>query len=196
MAKEYKRLDEVTNEPVLDHEYDGIEELDNPLPGWWLATFYGAIVFAAFYIVWHNVYGDSQLHWAKYMKQRQAVEAKATAREAASEAALDPEALAKELSNADLASAGKAIYDGKCSACHALDGGGLVGPNLTDNAWINGDGSAVPVYKVIRDGINAKGMPPWGPILSEDELKQVSAYVLALKGTTPASPKEPQGEQY
>lgn len=196
MSKEYRRLDEITNEPVLDHDYDGIEELDNPLPGWWLATFYGAIVFAAGYFIWHNIYGDGHLHWASYMKQRQAIEAKTIARDAAAEAALNPQALTTELASADLASQGKGIFESKCATCHLPDGGGLVGPNLTDNYWINGDGTAVPVYKVIRDGINAKGMPPWGAILAENELKQVSAYVLSLKGTTPASPKEPQGEQY
>lgn len=193
---EYRRMDAFTNEPVLDHEYDGIEELDNPLPGWWLATFYGAILFAAVYFTWQNIYAGGHVHWNKYMQQRQAIETKAAERAAAEAAALDPKALTKELQDPANASKGQAIFAAKCSVCHAPDGGGLVGPNLTDDYWINGDGTPVAVYKVARDGVNAKGMPSWGPILSKDELKEVVSYVLTLRGTSPANPKEPQGEKH
>ena len=192
----YRRMDEILGEPVLDHEYDGIEELDNPLPGWWLATFYGAIIFSVFYFTYHNIVNDSHVAESRYKTQIAAIEAKQAEIKAEQEANLDEGALNKELMQASLAGPGKAIFEGKCASCHAADGGGLVGPNLTDAHWINGDGSPVTIFKVIRDGVNANGMPPWGGILNESEMKQVSAYVVSLKGSTPANPKAPQGEKF
>jgi len=190
-----RRMDEILNEPVLDHEYDGIEELDNPLPGWWLATFYGCIVFAAVYFLWHNVLGDSRLAEHEYKRQWASIEAQQAAELAEQKSNLNPETLAVEVSQPEAVSAGAGIYASRCSACHGQLGEGGIGPNLADAYWIHGDGSVVPVYEVIRDGINANGMPPWGGLLSEAELKQVTGYVLSLQGTEPANAKAPQGEK-
>ncbi|MBF2055016.1 MAG: c-type cytochrome [Candidatus Sericytochromatia bacterium] len=188
-----RRMDEILNEPVLDHEYDGIEELDNPLPGWWLMTFYGAIAFAVVYFTVHSIIGDNRLAERDYQQQWAAIEAQQAEQLAAQKAGLDPEALAAEV--VSMAAAGKPIYDSRCAACHGGAGEGLIGPNLTDDSWIHGDGTAVPVYEVIRDGVNANGMPPWGALLSEDELKQVTGYVLSLQGSNPPNAKAPQGNK-
>lgn len=190
-----RRMDEILNEPVLDHDYDGIEELDNPLPGWWLMTFYLAIVFSAGYFFWHSVIGDNRLAEREYRQQWAAVEARQAEELAAQKASLDPEALTAEVVQPAVIQAGKPIYDLRCSACHGMQGEGLIGPNLADEYWLHGDGSPVPVYEVIRDGVNANGMPPWGPLLSEDELKQVTGYVISLQGTNPPNAKAPQGSQ-
>lgn len=194
-SKHIRRLDEFTNEPVLDHEYDGIEELDNPLPGWWLATFYITIVFAAGYFTWHNIVGGANLHEKAYRAERAQIEAKIAEREKAQQAAIDPVAFAKEHSDPGLVAPGGKVFEGKCSSCHGPQGGGLIGPNLTDNFWIHGDGSALEVHKVVAKGVNDKGMPPWEALLSKEELKQVVAYVLSLKGSKPANPKAPQGQE-
>lgn len=192
---EYRRYDEALGEPVLDHEYDGIEELDNPLPRWWLWTFYGAIVYSALYFAWHNILNDGHLAESRYQAQVAAIEATQQKLRAEAEASLDEVALSADLRDDKIAVLGKPIFEAKCASCHGAEGGGLVGPNLTDAYWIHGRGEPIGIYKVIRDGVNAKGMPPWGGLLDEKELMQVSAYVVALKGSSPAQAKAPQGEK-
>lgn len=191
-----RRLDEMTQEPVLDHEYDGIEELDNPLPGWWLATFYLTIVFAAGYFSWHNILSGGHVHEESYQQEWQALQARYDAEAKAKEKALDPVAFAKELANPALVAPGKGVFDGKCAACHGAQAEGLIGPNLTDEYWLHGNGSALETYKVVDQGVNEKGMPAWGPVLQKDELKQVVAYVISLKGSKPANAKAPQGSKF
>ena len=90
--------------------------------------------------------------------------------------------------------AGKLVFDAKCAVCHAPDGGGLIGPNMTDNYWLHGKGTLNDMYNVIVDGVPEKGMIAWGPLLTEDEIRAVTVYLKTLQGTTPASPKAPQGE--
>jgi cytochrome c oxidase cbb3-type subunit 3 len=97
----------------------------------------------------------------------------------------DPEALKQ----------GKESFSTKCAACHAADGGGLVGPNLTDHFWINGKGELNDIYKVVRNGVLDKGMPAWGALMSDSELNSVVAYVKTLEGTKPITAKSPQGEE-
>lgn len=191
--KHIRRLDEITNEPVLDHEYDGIEELDNPLPGWWLGTFYITIVFAAGYFTWHNIIGGANLHEQAYRAERAVVEAKLAAVQKASEAGLDPVAFAKEVSDTALVAPGGKLFGSKCVSCHGNQAEGLIGPNLTDKHWINGDGSALAIFKVVDKGVTEKGMPPWGAMLNPQELRQVVAYVISRQGSNPPNAKAPQG---
>jgi cytochrome c oxidase cbb3-type subunit I/II len=91
--------------------------------------------------------------------------------------------------------AGAKLYQAKCATCHLADGGGQVGPNLTDNFWINGDGKMPALMKVIQDGVPDKGMPVWGDTLEADEILSLSAFVRSLHGTTPGNPKAPQGAE-
>lgn len=172
---------------LLNHNYDGIEELDNPLPNWWLIIFYGTIIFSVFYYGYYEMFGGPS-----HRKQLDA--------DLAEIHALAPAPVAMVFSDDDsknpqLVANGKVVFDGKCAACHRADGGGLVGPNLTDKAWIHGDGHAEAIAKVVAEGVADKGMPPWAALLSNDEMKGVVAFVVSLKGTQPPNPKEPQGTE-
>lgn len=174
---------------LLDHEYDGIREYDNPLPRWWLYLFYGCIVFAVVYVPYYH-FGPGPLPHDEY-----AAEMEEAARNAPAVAALDPEALKALVEDPQRVAAGKDLYNRNCVACHGPDGGGLVGPNLTDNHWIHGDGSMVGLVKVISDGVPEKGMIAWKAAMKQGEIESVAAFVATLQGTTPANPKAPEGRQ-
>lgn len=177
---------------LLDHNYDGIEELDNPLPKWWQIIFYGTIIFSVFYVGYYE-YGSGPSSQQELETDLAAVRALAPP---APQGADDIVAKIDGLKgDATAMVAGKAVYDGKCLACHGDKGQGLVGPNLTDKFWIHGDGKAAAVAKVVTEGVADKGMPPWGPVLTPDELAQVSAYVISMRGTNAPGGKEPQGAE-
>jgi cytochrome c oxidase cbb3-type subunit III len=172
------------------HEYDGIKELDNPLPKWWLFTFYIMVVFSAFYIPYYHFlggqnpideYGSDLAKLEEIRKSEPPLEG-------------DTEKLAMALTDMQVKEKGKAVFVGKCAACHGIEGQGVIGPNLADNYWLHGDGTAKMIAKTVSEGVPAKGMPPWGPVLSPDELTQVTVFVASLKGTNPLNPKAPQGE--
>lgn len=190
-----RRMDEILNEPVLDHEYDGIEELDNPLPGWWLATFYITIVFSAFYFYYHNISGGGVVAKKGYDAEMVAYQTAKQEKIAAQSANLSPEQIAKDMQDPGKIAEGAKVYTANCAACHAADGGGDIGPNLVDNHWLNGDGSPMAIREVIDKGVTTKGMPAWGPVIGPEQLTQVSAYVVSLKGSKPAKPKAPQGNE-
>jgi len=180
---------------ILDHEYDGIREYDNPLPRWWLNVFYVTILFAVVYVL--NIVpgvGTGQGRIANYeaemaraKEQRDAEAASAGPVTAQSLAALahDPAAMAK---------AG-ARFKSTCAPCHRDDGGGNIGPNLTDDFWLHG-GDPLQIVQTVTNGVAAKGMPAWGPVLKPDELAAVVAYVTTLRGTNPANPKAAQGDRF
>jgi len=189
------RLDPITNEPILDHNYDGIEELDNPLPGWWLGTFYIAIVFAGVYFFYYNIIGDGNPIQHEYdaavakLNVRLAEEAKTQ------KSKFTDDYLVKYVKDSAALANGQAVFSTKCASCHGPDGGGLIGPNLTDVYWINGSGKPASVLTIIKDGVMSKGMPAWGSLLSEDELVHLSAYVYSIQGSSPTKPKAPQGNK-
>jgi cytochrome c oxidase cbb3-type subunit 3 len=177
---------------VLDHDYDGIKELDNNLPTWWKWGFYLTILVAFVYMwYYHSGAGPTQL-------EEYAAEVKAG--EEAKEAYL-----AKSAGNVDentvkmgddvSISSGKALYASNCAACHAPDGGGLVGPNLTDSYWLHG-GSISDVFKSIKYGWADKGMKSWKDDFSPKQIADLSTFIKSLNGTTPAAPKDKQGELY
>ncbi|MGE3974839.1 MAG: cbb3-type cytochrome c oxidase N-terminal domain-containing protein [Bdellovibrionales bacterium] len=173
-----------------DHSYDGIQELDNPLPRWWLWTFYITVVFSAFYIPYYHFLGG-QNPIDEYQSDIAKLEAEK--KSAPSEENGDQKIIAA-LGDAQVKAKGAFVFDSKCAVCHGKEGQGIIGPNLTDNYWINGDGSPTTVAKVINEGVPAKGMPPWASVLQPEELVQVAVFVVSLKGSTPANPKAPQGE--
>lgn len=175
---------------LTDHEYDGIKEYDNPLPRWWLLTFYMTIVFAVIYYGYFEMGSGNSI-----AKEYEIAKAELDKAAPAAAPAMDANALAEKTKNPAVIAAGKEVFAAKCAACHAPDGGGLVGPNLTDNYWIHGDGSATAVSKVIREGVPEKGMLAWQTLLKEDELVAVTAFVVSLKGSKPANPKAPQGNE-
>ncbi len=183
---------EQEEEIVLDHNYDGIKELDNSLPPWWVYMFYATIVFAVVYLVrFHVLGGDSQ-----EMEYQQAV---AEARieinkyKASSPDVFDVANLTLLTDPSDL-KRGKAIFNLNCASCHLADGGGQIGPNLTDEYWILGGGIKNVYNTVAKGGRDGKGMIAWNKTLKAEDIAKVSSYVLSLQGTTPAKAKAPQGE--
>ena len=177
---------------LLQHDYDGIQEFDNPLPRWWVYLFYATIVFAIAY--WLNVggIGTGSGRIAAYDAEMKAF---AAAHPPEAGAALPTaESLAALASDTAALARGKAVYAANCAACHGPAGGGLIGPNLTDEYWLHG-GTLPEVRKTVAEGVLAKGMPPWGKTLKPDQVSAVAAYVVSLQGTKPASPKAPEGRK-
>ena len=179
-------------EIILDHNYDGIKELDNNLPPWWIYGFYASIVFAAVYLLRYHVFsGPSQIDEleTELADARIAIETyKKTAKNL-----VDINTVTQLTEAADL-SAGKTIFETNCVACHMADGGGGIGPNLTDPNWILG-GDIKSVFKTVSEGgRSGKGMIAWKQQLKPLEMAQVSSYVLTFEGTTPANPKAPEGD--
>lgn len=183
---------EEEGEIILDHNYDGIQELDNSLPPWWLYGFYASIVFAAIYLVRFHMMGapsQSEEYDIEMTQARIAIEEyKKTAKDL-----IDVNTV-ELLTDAGDLSKGKTIFETSCVACHMADGGGGIGPNLTDEYWILG-GGIKNVFNTISEGGRAgKGMIAWKASLKPSEMAQVASYVLSLQGTTPANPKEAEGE--
>jgi cbb3-type cytochrome c oxidase subunit II len=175
---------------LLDHQYDDIREYDNPLPRWWLATFYVTIAYSALYLL--NVPGIG------IGKGRIAAYEESVARASALAQAQDPlrdvtaeRILAARHDSATLA-LGKATFATTCASCHGPDGGGIIGPNLTDEFYLHG-GQPLELLRTVSEGVLAKGMPPWGKTLKPTQLLAVVAYVTTLRGTTPARPKAAEG---
>ena len=179
-------------EIILDHNYDGIKELDNNLPPWWIYGFYASIVFAAVYLLRYHVFsGPTQIDEleTELADARIAIETyKKTTKNL-----VDINTVTQLTEAADL-SAGKTIFETNCVACHMADGGGGIGPNLTDPNWILG-GDIKSVFKTVSEGgRSGKGMIAWKQQLKPLEMAQVSSYVLTFEGTTPANPKAPEGD--
>jgi len=195
MAKLTKtRSMEEEKEIIIDHNYDGIQELDNVLPPWWVYLFYGCIVFAVVYLVRFHIVGDYnqvEEYERKMEEARLAVaEYKKTAKD------LVDASTVEFLSEASDLAAGKVVFTNNCVICHMADGGGGIGPNLTDDHWILG-GDIKDVFNTISEGgRDGKGMVPWKQSLKPVEIAQVASYIMTLVGTEPANPKAPEGDLY
>ncbi len=197
LKKTYKKLlgskpIEEEAEIILDHNYDGIKELDNNLPPWWLYSFYISIFFAVIYMFKYHVFnGENQYDElaVEYVEADKAYqEYLKTAKDL-----VDYKTVTVLTDPGDI-SAGKSIFAEKCVACHKADGGGGIGPNLTDEHWILGGGIS-NVFKTISEGgRSGKGMEAWKKELKPSQIAQVASYVLNFQGTTPAEPKAPEGE--
>lgn len=179
-------------EIVLDHNYDGIRELDNVLPPWWVYLFYATIIFAVVYLVRFHVIGD----YDQALEYEQEVAAAQIAIEEYKKTAKDLVDVntVELLTDATDLSAGEKIFQTNCVACHMADGGGGIGPNLTDEYWILGGGIKNVFQTISEGGRDGKGMVAWKQTLKPAEMAQVASYVLTLGGTTPANPKAPEGE--
>lgn len=177
---------------ILDHDYDGIKELDNSLPPWWLYSFYISIVFAAIYLVRYHVM-DGPLMADEFEMEMAAAEKAIEEYKKNATDLIDVESV-ELLTDASDLEAGKNIFTTNCVACHMADGGGGIGPNLTDDHWILGGGIKNVFKTVSEGGRDGKGMISWKATLKPLEMAQVSSYVLTLQGTTPANPKAPEGD--
>lgn len=176
------------NDRMLEHEYDGIREYDNPMPRWWLLTFAGTVIFSVIYYFNVGPVGNGKGRIADYEADMKAF----AAAHPAPTGGTSVEKLLALAANPEELEEGKEAFTKNCVACHAADGGGGIGPNLADNYWIHG-ASMDSIYSIVSNGVLAKGMPPWGKVLKPEDLDRVVAYVSTLKGTTPAAPKAPQG---
>lgn len=178
---------------VIDHEYDGITELDNPVPAWFNGMFYASLVFAVVYLCVYHVF-----HWGDTQDEEYA-------REMARADQARQEWLAQSANNIDennvtvdgrpeTIAAGMAIFTQNCAACHGGMGEGGIGPNLADEYWLHG-GEVQEVFRVVKYGVIDKGMVPWEQSLTPAQLAEVSNYIVSLRGTNPPNSKEPQGEK-
>lgn len=178
---------------LMEHEFDGIAELDNPTPAWFNWLFYGTIVFGVIYLLNYHVFKWGKLQDEEYIAEVELAEAAKKAYLEKSGNNID-ENTAKESQDAGVIAAGQAIYAANCIACHGDKGQGTVGPNLTDEYWLHG-GSVNDIFKTIKYGVPDKGMIAWEKTLSPKQIEDVSNYILSLKGTNPPNPKAPQGEK-
>lgn len=175
---------------LLHHDSDGIQELDNLLPRWWVWLFWICNVFAFLYMLYFHVlnYGDSQA--AAYEKEAKAGEALKSAALAKFESSL---ASLQPSNDKALIEQGRQVYTTYCAPCHRPDGGGLVGPNLTDDYWIHG-ASYQDNLKIIINGVPEKGMLTWRGVLKPAEIQSVASYVYTLRGSKPPNPKPPENQ--
>jgi len=177
---------------LLNHDYDGIKELDNNLPPWWVYLFYGCIVFALVYMVRFEIMGgdDQEMELKKELAQAKidVAEYMKTAPDL-----MDEKTVVLLTEPADLAE-GKVIFTTNCAACHRADGGGQIGPNLTDDHWILGGGIKNIFHTLVNGGRDGKGMIAWKGTLKPKEMQKVASYILSLKGSNPVDPKAPDGE--
>ena len=175
---------------LLDHDYDGIKEYDNDLPQWWVQLFWLTGIVGVMLAVWFHMPStptpDELL--ATQVKELEGKMANA-------KGDLTNESLLAMLDDEPRIKVGKEVFLAKCMACHGAEGQGIVGPNLTDKFWIHG-GSPLEIKRVIEEGVLEKGMLAWKTQLKPDEIISAVAYVWSLKGTTPATPKAPEGTEY
>lgn len=178
---------ESMKDPLLlpDHEADGIHELDNNLPRWWVWLFYLCILFSVLYLGYYHVLGKGDLQIAAYRKEMatgDAIKNSAQEKFEASVGSLEPS------QNEALLARGGQVFITYCSPCHRTDGGGLVGPNLCDDYWIHG-ASFTDSLKVIINGVPEKGMLTWKGVLTPYDIQAVASYIYTLRGTSPPNPK-------
>lgn len=180
---------------LADHNYDGIQELDNPPPPWFMFLFYGTIVFAIIYLAGFTFTGKWPTQEEEYIAKVEQLEAAKAEALAAQEAGIDENSVAATTEPADIAS-GQGIYVSKCQVCHLEDGKGMTGPNLTDEYWIHG-GSDAEIFKTIKYGVVEKGMIAWQDQLTPKMMQDLVSYIRSLKYIGPDNGgKEPQGEKY
>lgn len=181
---------------LLDHDYDGIKELDNVLPPWWVGLFYATIIFALVYLV--------RFHIMDEYNQEQEFDTEMQVADKAVEEYMKtaPDVMDIEkvtlLTDASAIAEGKTLFDANCVACHKSDAGGAIGPNLTDKFWINGGGIKNVFNTIMEGGRPGKGMIPWKDQIKPTQIQKIASYVLSLQGTNPkdAKPVEPEAKEW
>lgn len=182
---------EKEKEIMLDHDYDGIKELDNNLPPWWKYLFYITIIWSVGYLLHYHVLESGPSSDGEYIAEVKAAELAKSNLSTAYNITPDNVTL---LTDAGAMFNGKQIYDKNCVACHGANGEGMVGPNLTDEYFVHGN-TIRQVYLVILNGVPEKGMLSWKAQLNPKAIQEVGSYVLSLVGTNPPNPKAPQGDK-
>lgn len=178
---------------VIDHEYDGITELDNPVPAWFNGMFYASLAFAVVYLCVYHVFGWGPTQDEEYA--REMAHAEQARQEWLAQAAnnIDENTVTLD-TRPETVAAGLAIFTQNCAACHGGMGEGGIGPNLTDEYWLHG-GEVQDIFRIVKYGVLDKGMVPWEQSLMPAQIAEVSNYIITLRGTNPPNAKEPQGEE-
>lgn len=177
---------------LLDHNYDGIQELNHPLPFWWQFTFYGAIIFSTIYIAYYQFLGGPSLR--DEFKKDYAVVVALSEKMKSTEGQFNPDLYAK-YSTPEYVKKGEIVFADNCVACHLEKGIGDIGPNLTDEYWLRAKGTPETIYPIVYNGIPENGMPTWSEVLSMEEIYEAVAYVQTLHNTHQKNGKAPQGEK-
>ncbi len=182
-------------ELVLDHNYDGIKELDNHLPPWWRFLFYASMVFAVIYMLVFHVFDTLPLSIGEYENEVAYANDELRKMKAANPGPVIDEASVEVTEDTKFLADGKATFLNTCSSCHRRDGGGDIGPNLTDEYWKHG-GSVKNIFKIVKEGVTGTNMVAWGGAMSPGAIRNVASYVLTLQGSKPVNPKKPEGNIY
>jgi cytochrome c oxidase cbb3-type subunit 3 len=177
---------------VFDHEYDGIREYDNPLPGWWKLLFVVTIVFSAWYVVYYE-WGHGESVEAEYNREMLELY-DLQAKEILKLGPITDETILKIGSKPDVIAGARGLFAARCAVCHGAAGEGGIGPNLTDDYWLHG-GKPSDVHHTISEGVTAKGMVAWKTQLPAGQILALSSYVVSLRGTNPPRAKAPQGDR-
>lgn len=187
------KIDTTTDEKILNemqgHNYDGIVECDNPMPGWWVWTFLFTIIFAFIYFI-HYSFGGGPTLADELRVAMAAIEKNKTHEPVLNES---EQGLKEAMDKEDMVAAGSVTFTEKCAVCHGAQLQGQIGPNLVDAYWIHGKGTRLDLVTVVRQGVLDMGMPAWGQILDQKQIYAVSAFILSKKGSQPSNPKAPQG---
>ncbi|HEY2410080.1 MAG TPA: cbb3-type cytochrome c oxidase N-terminal domain-containing protein [Polyangiaceae bacterium] len=172
------------SDELLDHAYDGIREYDNPLPRWWVWAFWASFVFAiGYFFHFHISHNGVSVHDAY---EADVAEARAISAKRALAEPVTEDSLGKLLNNPAATAEGGIIFQTRCTPCHGDHAQGIIGPNLTDNAWIHGKGTLSDIYAVVNEGVLDKGMPAWGKQLAPAEVRKVVAFVGTQRGKNAA----------
>lgn len=174
---------------LLNHNYDGIQEYDNSLPGWWVALFYLCTIWGGIYVIYYH-FGPGMSQIELLTAQMRDAEAKAVAQPKSGEVT-EASLLALVADPAQIKK-GAEVFLQKCASCHGQQGQGIVGPNLTDDHWIHG-GTLVDIRRVVVDGVLSKGMLAWRGIIPDEEINSAVAYIRSIRGTNPPNAKAAEG---
>jgi cytochrome c oxidase cbb3-type subunit 3 len=177
---------------LLDHNYDGIKELDNHLPPWWSYLFVGTIIWGVIYLFAYHVTDSLPLSISEYDNEVAVANDEIRKRKAAAPGIqIDESNVIATTDVVDLKD-GQSTFTSICASCHRADGGGDIGPNLTDDYWKHG-GSMTDIYKVVKNGVTGTNMVAWGGTMSPEKMRNVSSYLLTIIGTNPVNGKKPEG---
>ena len=181
-------------EDKILHDVDGIQEYDNPMPGWLMAIFWGSIVFAILYMAYYALAFGEKSMVSEY--RGEAVTGLATIQAHFDANPRVPPSTAELLAGAtdpEALALGRDRYARTCASCHGDAAQGLIGPNLCDSVWLHG-GQVTQIFQTLAKGVPAKGMPPWGRAIAPEELSALVSDIRSLQGTEPANARSPEGE--
>lgn len=185
---------EKETEVMLDHEYDGIKELDNVLPPWWVYLFYGTIIFGCIYLFrFHVIKEYNQIE--EFESQMEIARAEVEKYKLTAPDIMSVDKVTLLTDEASIAK-GKELFATNCAACHKPDGGGSIGPNLTDEYWILGGGVKNIFNTIMEGGREGKGMVPWKATIKPSDIQKIASYIVTLQGSNPADAKPAEGDKW